>query len=60
MVTDSELLVLADNVWYSLCDRDGGFAYSEVFMHLEYIVGQPADDIERRLEEIDAVIVSPP
>ena len=60
MVTDSELLILADRVWYSLCDREGGFEYGEVFMHLEYMVGQPADDIERRLEEIDAVIVSPP
>ena len=57
MVSDSELCAMADVIFAQLCEREGGFNYDEIFMHLEYTVGQTAEDIKHRLDDIDAATV---
>jgi hypothetical protein len=60
MVSDIDLYELANQVFEELCLRENGFYHEEIYMNLEYMMGQPADEIKKRLEEMDAIIVSPP
>jgi len=53
MITDKELLELADLVFEELCLQEKGFYYSELAMILEYKTGLPAEDINRKLCEAD-------